>query len=135
MFRILIEEEDIRASTCGDLKNTFSFMETFEGGVRTIVDQTIASFKAEPVQITRPLTKDRLLVEWVAAQKRGEDDKRDCFFVQLDSAGNDLYRYKLEMCVIGDYTPAKGDAKDGENQQMESFTLKPMTVGDREDLQ
>lgn len=135
MFRIEVEGQNIFASTCGELKNTFTFIETFEGGNRTLIDQTVSMFRAEPVQITRPLTKDRTIEDWSAAQKRGEDDKRDCAFIALDALGNDLYRWDLEQCVVGDHSFAKGDAKDGENQQMEVFTLKPTVVGDRQDLQ
>lgn len=135
MFRFHIEETDIRATTVGELKTTFSVIETDEGGINTIADQTIARFKAEPVSITRPLTKDRLIEDWVANQKRGIEDKRTCFFYALDTAGNDLYRWQLNECVVGESASAKGDAKGGEEQNMESFTIKPTTIGDREDLQ
>lgn len=135
MFRFFVEEIDVRATTCGELKTTFSVIETDEGGINTLADQTIARFKTEPVQVTRPLTKDRTIEDWHSKQKRGIEDKRTCFLVLLDTAGNDLYRWTLEECIVADFSFAKGDAKAGEEQNMEVFTVKPKTVSDREDLQ
>jgi hypothetical protein len=135
MFIFYVEDTDIRASTVGELKTTFSVIETDEGGINTIADQTVNRFKAEAVPVSRPLTKDRLIEDWYSNQLRGIEDKRDCYFVQLDTAGNQLYRWTLSDCVIGEKMHVKGDAKAGDQEQMETFTLKPTTVSEREDLQ
>lgn len=135
MFKLYAEDVDLRATTVGELKNTATVIETFEGGINTLADQTISMLKAETTQVTRPLTDDRTIIEWFANQRLGIEDKRTCFFVMLDTAGNDLYRIAMEDCVLIDHSIAKGDAKAGEEQQMETFTLKPRVIGDREDLQ
>ncbi len=135
MFRFVVQETNIHAITVGEIKTTNAIIETPEGGSQTIVDQTIASFKVEPVAISRALTSDRLIEEWDANLRSGQDDKRDCYFVQLDARGNDLYRWPLYQCVIADYSRVKGDAKATEEQQMETFTLKAQDIGEREDLQ
>lgn len=135
MFRLFAEDTDLRVTTVGELKNTASVIETFEGGINTLADQTISMLKAETTQVTRPLTEDRTIIDWFANQRAGLEDKRNCFFVQLDTAGNDLYRISMEECLLIDHSIVKGDAKAGEEQQMETFTLKPRVIGDREDLQ
>ena len=135
MFEFYVESNDIRATTVGELKTTFAVIETDEGGINTIADQTINRFKTEPTQIARPLTKDRLIEDWYSNQLRGIEDKRDCFFLQKDTAGNPLYRWTLTDCIITEKSHAKGDAKAGEEQQMEVFTLKAREISEREDLQ
>lgn len=135
MFKLFAEDKDLRVTTVGDLKNTFTVIETYEGGLNTLADQTISMLKAETTTVTRPLTEDRSIIEWVANQRLGIEDKRTCFFVMLDTSGNDLYRIPMKLCVVTDHMIAKGDAKAGEEQQMETFTLKPAVIGDREDLQ
>jgi phage tail-like protein len=135
-FRVEIDDiGDFRAMEAGPLKITFNISVNEEGGANTSTDMTVNGYQYEPVVISRPLTDDDVLAEWVEQFKRGIQDRRNGAVYALDTEGKDFYRWPIEEFSIADYEEFQGNAKSKEDSMMERITLKYRERGKRERLQ
>lgn len=135
-FRLEIDGiGDLRLTTAGELKLTYEFIDTEEGGASSTVELTVNKHRYEPISFERPLTDDMALVDWNEAQKRGVQDKRNGALYQLDTDGKDLLKWPLEECQLAEFSEGSFDAKAGNEGNMEKGVIRYLRRGKRELLQ
>lgn len=129
-FRLEIDEiGDLNLESCGELSEEMDIIEDHEGGRQTIADHSPGKFSVKEMPCVRVLDlNDTRIRDWWENLKAGNQDKRNGTFFWT-KASTDVAKMEIREMLLKAYSGGSGDAKSKDENQKETFTLKPKLFG------